>query len=137
MKEVEQTSKVLRDIKLSELLGFELKGNSKKVNDFLNDNLSDLTKYKISDISTLYLKGDIIMFEHVKDITFNINRIWCDVDNLWSFFTDVINLHEDESRNLILLSLKKILNDNNITQIQPFIFSKYTLEIIHSKTFFN
>lgn len=72
---------IIRNIKLAELLGKPLNGDSKRIKDFIDGILFDLVKFEMNECenSIFYKKDDIVFFE--KDC--NFDWLCCDYDNYW------------------------------------------------------
>ena len=90
--------KILRDIKLSEVLGTELNPLTKKVKEFIDDKLEGLVKFEMYEYPNyiFYKKDDIILFE--QDL--KKERLRCSYEHYWSFFRNDIGLNHNEIQEL-------------------------------------
>ena len=92
-------SSLLRDIKLSEVLGTEMNPLTNKVKDFVDNKLEGLAQFEKSygyTNSIFYKKDEIILFR--KDL--KNKRLWCSYKHYWSFFKEEIGLSYSEIKEL-------------------------------------
>ena len=101
-------SSLLRDIKLSELLGHELKGDSKKVKKFIDSKLEGLIQFESIHLpSTIFYKKDNIVLFRQDLIT---KQLLCSYTNYWLFFINEIGLNSDEITGLTKALVSTHLN---------------------------
>ena len=93
-----KSKKILRDIKLSEVLGTELNPLSKKVKEFIDDKLEGLVKFESDEYpgDFLYKKDDIILFKQ------DLKGKWlcCSHHHYWVLFKEEIGLSYGETQEL-------------------------------------
>ena len=101
---------LLRDIKLSEVLGMELNPLNKKVKEFIDDKFEGLVQFKSDEYpdSIFYKKDGIILFE--QDL--KNERLICSYQHrhYWSFFEREIGLSYSEIQELTKALVGEHLN---------------------------
>ena len=109
---------ILRDNKLSEVLGTELNLLSKKVKEFIDDKLEGLVQFEVDNYpgSIFYKKDDIILFE--QDL--KNERLWCSYEHYWSFFEKEIGLNHNEIQELTRGMVATYLNCKQFTPYNAF-----------------
>ena len=104
---------ILRDIKLSEVLGMELNPLTKKVKEFIDDKLCGLVKFEMYEYpdSIFYKKDKIILFEQ------DLKNEWlrCSYEHYWSFFRDETSLNYNEIQELTKYIVGEHLNCKEFT----------------------
>ena len=113
---------LLRDIKLSEVLGTEINPLSKKVKEFIDYKLDGLIQFESNNYpnNIFYKKDDIILFrQDLKN-----ERLLCSYKHYWSFFKEEIGLNNDEITGLIKALVGTHLNCKQFTPGGPYGFSE-------------
>ena len=107
---------IVRDIKLSEVLGTELNPLSKKVSEFIDDKLEGLVQFESVECpgDFFYKKDDIILFK--QDI--KNERLWCSWQHYWSFFEREIGLSYSEIQELTRGMVGEHLNCKQLTPLK-------------------
>ena len=107
---------ILRDIKLSEVLGTELNPLSKKVKDYIDSKLEGLIQFEMGNYpdSIFYKKDGIILFEQ------DLKNEWlrCSYEHYWSFFDKEIGLRYSEIQELTRGMMGTHLNCKQFTPEQ-------------------
>ena len=111
--------KILRDIKLSEVLGMELNPLTKKVKEFIYDKLDGLVQFEVDNYPNIifYKKDKIILFEQ------DLKNEWlrCSYEHYWSFFRDEIGLSYSEIQELTKAMVGTHLNCKEFTPTTVFL----------------
>ena len=108
-------SSLLRDIKLSEVLGTEMNPLTNKVKDFVDNKLEELIQFESEKYpnSIFYKKDDIILFrQDLKN-----ERLWCSYKHYWSFFKEEIGLNYNEIQELTMALVGTHLNYKQFTPV--------------------
>jgi hypothetical protein len=110
--------KIVRHIKISKVLGVELEGDAKKVDDFFNELFEGLKEYEIDEYP-----GDILLRKN------NKTYMWYDTENemlmcsdkhIWSFFKKEFGYKDNEIRKLIQSMLELLLKRKIFTPEQVY-----------------
>ena len=101
-----KANQILRDIKLAELLGHELKDDSKKIKDFIDDKLSDLIKHDKADY-VYYIKNDEALFGFHGEVFYVYQ-------GFFDFFYEDIKLKHIEIKKIIRMLILPYLNINKV-----------------------
>ena len=104
---------ILRDIKLSEVLGTELNPLSKKVKEFIDNKLEGLIQFKTDKYpnSIFYKKDEVVLFrQDLKN-----ERLWCSYKHYWSFLEKEIGLNHNEIQELTRGMVGTYLNCKQFT----------------------
>ena len=98
-----KASQILRDIKLAELLGSELKGDAKKIKDFIDDTLDGLIQFEVEKYPKFICYKKIYPGEPREKLFFNIDfsrpgevYLWCNMDLVWNFFYEDMKISDDK-----------------------------------------
>ena len=115
VNKIHRVPTLLRDIKLSELLGHELNPLSKKVKEFIDSRLEGLIQFESDKYpnSIFYKKGDIVLFEH----DLKNKWLWCSHQHYWLFFRREIGLNDFEIKELTEALVGIHLNFKELTSI--------------------
>ena len=113
---MENVKQIIRDIKLSEVLGTELNPMSKKVKEFIDDKLDGLVQFEVDNYpdSIFYKKDEIILFE------VDLKNEWlrCSYEHYWSFFEKEIGLSYSEIQELTRSMVGEHLNCKEFSPVR-------------------
>ena len=95
-----KANQILRDIKLSEVLGTEMNTKTKKVKEFIDDKLKGLVQFESYEYpgDFFYKKGNIILFR----LSLKSGYLLCSHKHYWLFFKNDIGLSYSEIQELTI-----------------------------------